>query len=263
MKSNPGQIKETFTQHHIKWSRLFDAKINDETLNLPLYLGVYQIKKRRGFENAQKQFNNRLNKLILLLDTITIKVPIVQKSITEIKAFNVRNNQLIDFKSIEFKNDCRISLVKRLRSIIRKLETEEFESILEPNKIKIIKKFYYQLSPFNYSHPYLTHLFYATNEEVKILLVDDAKRKALRYINGIFELTAYIARAERPRRNNKRALSYRYLLIEENPGLDNNESIIFGGGRFDTSAGGGVLESWALDNNGSWKYKETFNHWRS
>jgi len=58
-------------------------------------------------------------------------------------------------------------------------------------------------------------------------------------------------------------LSYRYLLMEGNPGLKNNESIIFGGGRFDTSAGGGVLESWALDNNGAWKYKETFDHWRS
>jgi hypothetical protein len=263
MISDLGKIKETFTNHHIKWSGLYDAKINEESLNLPLYLGVYQIKKRKGFENAQKQFKNRLNKLILIIDTITFKVPHVQKSITEIKAFNVRNNQIIDFNSIEFKNDCRNSLIKNLRSIIRKLEAVEFETILELNKIKIIKKFYYQLSPFNYSYPFLTHLFYANNEEVKILLVDDAKRKALRYINVIFELTTYIARAERPRRNNKRNLSYRYLLIEGNPGLDNNESIIFGGGRFDTTTGGGVLESWDLDNNGAWKHKDTFNHWRS
>jgi hypothetical protein len=50
--------------------------------------------------------------------------------------------------------------------------------------------------------------------------------------------------------------------MEGNPGLKNKESIIYGGGSLDTSAGGGVMESWALDNAGDWKYKETFDHWR-
>jgi hypothetical protein len=50
--------------------------------------------------------------------------------------------------------------------------------------------------------------------------------------------------------------------MEGNPGLKNKESIIYGGGSLDTSTGGGVMESWALDNAGDWKYKETFDHWR-
>ena len=93
--------------------------------------------------------------------------------------------------------------------------------------------------------------------------MDDTKRKTLRHLGGIFELTSYISGLEVPRRKHKTALSYRYLLMEGNPGLKNNESIIYGGENFSTNAGFGVLESWSLDNKGVWKYKETFNHWRS
>jgi hypothetical protein len=261
-------LKNLLKTLNIDWNELFEAKFNSKTFTFPLYFGVYRVIYKPGYVNAETNYKARLKGLIKHLDGLHLTSTTAIKCLEKIKVFQ-ENLEIVDFRSEVFKEDCRKSLLKyirrltRIRSVGKRDGIQEFETLVDPKEFKVINKFYHQLNPFNYSHPYLTHLFYATNEELKTLLVDDAKRKALRYINGIFELTAYIARTEGPRRNNKRALSYRYLLIEGNPGLDNNESIIFGGGRFDTSAGGGVLESWALDNNGTWKYKETFNHWRS
>jgi hypothetical protein len=261
MRNKQDQLKETLTNTNITWSTLYDEKLNVESVNKPFYFGVYRVKERRGFENAQKQFNTRFNKLVIILDKINFAEPSFEKSITKIKGFNSVNKQIIDLKSIEFKDHCRYELLKPLGHIIRKLESKGFESLLNPYNLSTIKKIYYQLSPFNYSYSYLTHFFYVTDQGVKNLLRDDAKRKVLRNIDGIFELTSYISGLELPRRTHKTALFYRYLIVEENAGFDKLESIVFTGLNLSTDIGNGSLESWQLDN-GIWKLQATFNQWR-
>jgi hypothetical protein len=228
---------------------------------------VYRVIYKPGYGNAETNYKARLKGLIKHLDGLHLTSTTAIKCLEKIKVFQ-ENLEIVDFKSEAFKEDCRKSLLKyirrltRIRFVGKRDGIKEFETLVDPKDFKIINKFYHQLNPFKYSYSYLTHFFYISDTDIKILLVDDTKRKALRHL-GVFELTSYIARLEWPRRKHKTALAYRYLLMEGNPGLKNNESIIFGGGRFDTSAGGGVLESWALDNYGAWKYKETFNHWIS
>jgi hypothetical protein len=261
-------LKNLLKTLKIEWNDLFEAKFNSKTLNPPLYFGIYRVIYKRGYENAETNYTGRLNGLIAHLEGLHLTSPLAIKCLEKIKVFQ-ENLEIVNFRSEVFKADCRASLLKHIRPLIRtrslgkKDGTEEFETLVDQKEFKIINKFYHQLNPFNYSHSFLTHFFYISDIDIKTLLVDDTKRKAVRHLDDIFELTSYIADLERPRRKHKTALAYRYLLMEGNPGLKNNESIIFGGGRFDTSAGGGVLESWALDNNGTWKYKETFNHWRS
>lgn len=261
-------LKNLLKTLNIDWNDLFEAKFNSKTYTPPFYFGVYRVIYKPGYENAEANYNARLNGLITHLDTLEITSPIAIKCLVKIKAFQ-ENLLTVDFRSEAFKEDCRTSLLKNIRPLTRtrivgnRNEIQKTETLVDPKEFKLINKLYHQLSPFNYSYSYLTHFFYISDTDIKTLLVDDTKRKTLRHLGDIFELTSYIAELERPRRKHKTALAYRYLLMEGNPGLKNNESIIFGGGRFDTSAGGGVLESWALDNNGAWKYKETFNHWRS
>ena len=268
MNNKLGDLKNLLKTLNLDWNDLFEAKFNSKTFTPPFYFGVYRVIYNRGYENAEANYIARLHGLIAHLESLHLTSPIAIICLEKIKAFQEKR-VIVDFRSEVFKEDCRKSLLKHIRRLTRKRsvgkrnEIQEFETLVDPKEFKVINKFCHQLSPFNYSYSYLTHFFYISDTDIKTLLVDDTKRKVVRHLGGIFELTSYIARLERPRRNYKRALAYRYLLMEGNPGLKNKESIIFGGGRFDTSAGSGVLESWALDNNGAWKYKETFNHWRS
>jgi hypothetical protein len=251
----------------IKKNDLFEAIFNSKTYTPPLYFGVYRVIYKRGYESAEADYKTRLNGLITHLDGLHLNSPRAIKCLEKIKAFK-ENLVTVDFRSEAFKADCRTLLLKyirpltRTRFIGRRNEIQETETIVDPKEFKIINKFYHQLSPFNYSYSYLTHFFFISETDIKTLLVDDTKRKVVRHLGGIGELTSYISRLEWPRRKHKTALAYRYLLMEGNPGLKNKESIIYGGGSLDTSAGGGVMESWALDNAGDWKYKETFDHWR-
>jgi hypothetical protein len=262
------ELKHLLKTLNIDWNDLFEAKFNSKTFTTPFYFGVYSVIYYRGFENAETKYITRLNGLIAHLESLHLTSPVAIKCLEKIKAFQEKG-VIVDFRSEAFKEDCRKSLLKHIRRLTKtrfvgkKEGIQEFETLVDTKEFKIINKYFHQLSPFNYSSSYLTHFFNISDTDIKTLLVDDTKRKAVRHLGGIFELTSYISRLEAPRRKHKTDLSYRYLLIEENPGIKNNESIIFGGGRFDTSAGGGVLESWALVNNGAWKLKETFNHWRS
>jgi hypothetical protein len=260
-------LKNLLKTLKIDWNDLFEAKFNSKTYTPPLYFGVYRVIYKPGYENAEANYIGRLNGLITHLDSLHLNSPRAIKCLEKIKAFQ-ENLLTVDFRSEAFKADCRSSLLKHIRPLTRttligrRNEIQETETIVDPKEFKIINKFYHQLSPFNYSYSYLTHFFYISDTDIKTLLVDDTKRKTLRHLGGIFELTSYIAELERPRRKHKTALSYSYLLMEGNPGLQKNESIIYGGENFSTNAGFGVLESWALGNKGVWKYKETFNHWR-
>jgi hypothetical protein len=260
MKINLEGFKEYFNDENMNWSSLYDEVINEKSFTLPFYIGVYRLISRRGFATAEKQFQLRLEELISKLKKIENGNSSRNNTIIQLEQFKARNNQTIDFKSTSFKEDCRSFLLKPLHKLIRSLESKN--ELVTTKEIRSIKKSVYQLNPFNYSYSYLMHFCYISETGIKTLLKDDSKRKSIRSIDGIFELTTYIAGLEIPRRKQKTALSFRYLIIERNPCLDHAESVIFRGGSFDTSAGGGVKESWFLDNNGSWKHKNTANHWR-
>ena len=260
-------LKNLLKTLNIDWNSLFEAKFNSKTYTSPFYFGVYRVIYKPGYENAEANYKARLNGLITHLDTLEITSPIAIKCLVKIKAFQ-ENLLTVDFRSEAFKADCRTSLLKNIRPLTRtrivgnRNEIQKTETLVDPKEFKLINKLYHQLSPFNYSYSYLTHFSYISESDIKTLLVDDTKRKVVRHLGGIGELTTYIGRLEWPRRKHKTALAYHYLMMEGNPGLKNKESIIYEGGSFDTSAGGGVMESWALDKKGAWKIKETFNHWR-
>lgn len=267
MNNKLGDLKNLLKTLNLDWNDLFEAKFNSKTFTPPFYFGVYRVIYNRGYENAEANYIARLHGLIAHLESLHLTSPIAIICIEKIKAFQEKR-VIVDFRSEVFKEDCRKSLLKHIRRLTRKRsvgkrnEIQEFETLVDPKEFKVINKFCHQLSPFNYSYSYLTHFFYISDTEINTLLVDDTKRKAVRHLGGILELTFYIGRLEWPRRKHKTALAYHYLMMEGNPGLKNKESIIYEGGSFDTSAGGGVMENWALDKKGAWKIKETFNHWR-
>jgi hypothetical protein len=262
MKINPESFKEYFNDEHINWSSLYDEVINEKSFTLPLYLGVYSLITRRGFSTAEKEFQLRLDALISKLKKTENGISSRNNAIIQLEQFKERNKQAIDFKSTFFKEDCRSFLLKPFHKLIRSLESKNMDELITTKEIRSLKKSVYQLNPFNYSYAYLRHFCYVSEAGIKTLLKDDSKRKSIRNIDGIFELTTYISGLEIPRRKHKTALSYRYLIMEGDPCLDHTESVIFRGGSFDTSAGGGVKESWFLDNDDSWKHKKTANHWR-
>jgi len=266
MNSKIEELRIQLQKEKIDWNDLFDAKFKSKTFTPPLYFGVYRVIYKAGYVNAEANYKARLKKLITHLDNLQLTSPIAIRSLEKIKAFQESLGS-VNFRSEAFKASCRLSLLKHIRrltktkSVVKRNNVQEFETLVDTKEFKSINTFCHQLSPFNYSYSHLTHFFFISDTEIKTLLVDDSKRKSTRRINGIFELTSYISTLEVPRRKFKRALSYRYLMMEGNPGLNSKESVIFGGGSFDTSAGGGVLESWML-RDGVWKYKETINHWR-
>jgi hypothetical protein len=136
------------------------------------------------------------------------------------------------------------------------------EPTVGPEAKKIIDRFSHQLNPNNYSYRYLTHFFYVTDEGVKTILVDNSRRKSVRRLDDIFELTGYISDLEVPRRLHRTALSYRYAIFEENPCRNYKQTLIFKGVNYSTSAGHGYLETWQKDQDETWQCRETFDHWR-
>jgi hypothetical protein len=262
MNSKLEDLKYLLKKLNIDWNDLIEEKFNSKTLTPPLYFGVYRVIYNRGYENAEANYRARLNGLIIHLDNLKLTSPVALNCLEKIKAFQV-NLLKVDFRSEAFKTDCRTSLLKHIRRLTKtRFFGEKNETLVDPKEFKIINKYCHQLSPINYSYSYLTHFVYISETDIKTLLVDDAKRKAVRHLGGIFELTSYISRLEVPRRNHKTALAYRYLLFEGNLGLNNEESVIYVGGSSDTCSGEGVLERWALDNEVAWKHKESFKHWR-
>jgi hypothetical protein len=126
---------------------------------------------------------------------------------------------------------------------------------------KVLSKYCHQLNPYNYCYPHLTHFFYVTEEGVNTLLVNDSRRKLVRSLDAIGELLGYISRLELPRRKFRNALSFRYLLYEENPGMATNYTLIFTAVNYGTNAGAGSKQLWQKDTKQKWKHLENFVHW--
>ncbi len=262
MKINPAHIKDFFINHELDWSSLYDELLIENKSNSPLYLGIYSLNKRRGFETAQMEFNNRLNKLINSIKTIKFQHEHSKKSIDKIENFIGLNKHLIDFNSAKFKEDCLSEILKPLHQIIKDLESKFANDQTILQQINSLKKYYYQLNPYNYSISYLTHLLSISDSEIKMVLVDNTKSKKIRNIDGILEFTRFITRLEKPKNRHKTELTFNYLMLELNPGNNRTNTTVFCGNSFSTNAGEGVREFWSLDSSNNWKHQETLKHWR-
>ena len=255
------EIKDLFVSNNIDWNSLNEARLGYKPVSGPIYFGVYSVIYKPGCINAEGNYLKKLKNLISFLEGLQLKSTKTLKYFDKIKAF-LTSVILIDFNSVKFKEDCRNALLKPLLQLTKILGSKKSEILIDQNQIKAINKFFYQLNPFNYFFTYLSHLFYISDKEIKTILIDDSKRKSIREIDNIFQLTSYISRLEIPRRKNKTTLSFKYLILESNPGFNVNESIVYCGCSFDTNAGSGVREGWIIDDAGKWKHNETFNHWR-
>jgi hypothetical protein len=219
-----------------------------------------------GYLSAEKNFEQRLAALIVFLDTLTFSDSSALPQVEKIKSFQAQFDGLVDFNDHGFRNSCR-ALLKPLRRLTMSSKNKlhrsaPIEPTVGPEAKKIIDRFSHQLNPNNYSYPFLTHFFYVTEDGVNTILMDNSRRKSVRRLDDIFELTGYISGLEAPRRLHKTALSYRYALFEENPCFIYKQTLTFKGVNYSTSAGYGYLETWQKDADESWQCHETFDHWR-
>lgn len=263
MPTNLNQLKRTLKSFKIEWHPLFDEieKVD------PFYFGIYKIVRKPGFQTAEKLYLERLHGLIEFLEMI---VPLYKKAevyIEQIKSFHAQFNSDVDFHSMEF-HKTALTLIKPLSRLTRQTRIKvgnryiDREAMVNSDDSKVLKKYGYQLNPYNYSYHYLTHFFYVTNNNVKTILVDDTRRKPIRRLMHIFELNSYIMELEIPRRTYRHALAFRYMIYENMPGLNHHQSTVFSGGNYDLRAGAGSIQIWELENNNQWNQVASYPHWR-
>lgn len=263
MTTNLNQLKRTLKSFKIEWHPLFNECEKVE----PFYFGIYKLVYKPGFHNAEKLYLERLQSLIEFVENL---VPLDTKAeayVEQIKSFHAQFNYDVDFHSMEFHNTA-LTLIKPLSRLTRQTRIKvgnryiDREAMVNSDDSKVLKKYGYQLNPYNYSYHYLTHFFYVTNDNVKTILVDDTRRKPLRRLMHIFELNSYISELEIPRRTYRHALAFRYMIHENMPGLNHHQSIVFSGVNYDLRAGEGSIQTWGIANNNKWSQVARYPHWR-
>ena len=255
------ELKSTLHACGVKWSPLYDQGVKTK----PYYFGIYKTVYKTGFETAEKRYAKRLQDLVNYIETIDASNSSTRQCIDKIKTYHEAFNSTVDFNSEAFRIGCR-DLMKPLRRLTRyRIDKTNRKVLVEPlvsdEVRKVLAKYCYQLNPYNYFYPYLTHFFYVTEEGVNTLLVNDSRRKLVRRLDAIGELIDYISRLEMPRRKYRNTLSFRYLLYEENPGLESNYTLIYGATNYATNAGAGAKQLWQKDTKQKWKHLENFVHW--
>jgi hypothetical protein len=263
MPTNINQLKKTLKSFKIEWHPLFNEIEKVE----PFYFGVYKLVLKPGFETAQNLYISRLNCLMKYLNHLELKDQKAEPYIQRIKAYHNSFNHGIDFGSADFQR-ISLDLIIPLRRLARKRiyrlngANSSPKCFVNDEEKKILDRFCYQLNPYNYSYHYLTHFFYVANENVTTLLVDDFRRKTIRRLPNIHELTKYISVLEIPRRNFRNSLSFRYLIYENKPGQYNNESSIYSGINYDVQSGFGCIQFWKKNTENRWQINEQFTQWR-
>jgi hypothetical protein len=261
MRNNIEEFKRTLHEDGVEWNSLYEQGVKIK----PYYFGIYKTVYKPGFETAEQCYSKRLQELINYLDKLKISNPKTNQHIDKIRVFHNAFNNTVDFNSEAFRNGCR-DLMKPLRRLSRLRtytvkNTVVRESLVSDGDRKVLAKYCYQLNPYNYSYPYLTHFYYVTDEGINTLLINDNRRKQVRRLDAIGELMDYISELEMPRRKHRTALSFRYLLYEENPGLVSNYALIFSATNYGTNAGAGAKQLWQKDTKQKWKHLENFVHW--
>ncbi len=262
MRNNIEEFKRTLHEDGVEWNSLYEQGVKIK----PYYFGIYKTVYKPGFETAEQCYSKRLQELINYLDKLKISNPKTNQHIDKIRVFHNAFNNTVDFNSEAFRNGCR-DLMKPLRRLSRlrtyTVKNTVFrESLVSDGDRKVLAKFCYQLNPYNYSYPYLTHFYYVTDEGITTLLINDNQRKQVRRLDAIGELMDYISGLEMPRRKHRTALSFRYLIFENNPGKICNETLVYSAVNFAVMAGFGTKDVWGKNPKGTWKLSQTFDHRR-
>jgi hypothetical protein len=262
MSDNTRELKRVLQASGIEWNSLYEQGVKTK----PYYFGIYKTVYKPGFVAAEKLYSKRLQELLDYLDNVTFSNPKAHPYIEKIRGFHNAFNNTVDFNSEAFRNGCR-DLMKPLRRLSRLRtytvkNTVVRESLVSDGDRKVLAKFCYQLNPYNYSYPYLTHFYYVTDEGINTLLINDNQRKQVRRLDAIGELMDYISGLEMPRRKHRTALSFRYLIFENNPGKICNETLVYSAVNFAVMAGFGIQDAWQKNPKGTWKLSQTFDHWR-
>lgn len=256
------ELKSVLHAGGVEWNTLYEKGVKTK----PYYFGIYKTVYKPGYETAEKLYSKRLLDLVNYLDKLNISNPKAQQSIDKIKSFYSVFNSKVNYNSEAFRNGCR-DLMKPLRRLTRyRIDKPNRKVLVEPlvsdEERKILAKYCYQLNPYNYFYPYLTHFYYVTEEKITTLLINDNRRKQVRRLDEIGELMDYISGLEIPRRKHRTALSYRYLIYEHNPGKIRNESLVYSAISFAVMAGFGTKDAWGENPKGTWELSQTFEHWR-
>lgn len=273
------ELKSVLHASGIEWSSLYEQGVKTK----PYYFGIYKTVYKPGFETAEKLYAKRLQDLVNYIDNIDACNPRTRQCIDKIRTYHEAFNRTVDFNSEAFRNGCR-DLTKPLRRLsrLRKYTVKNTvvrDSLVSDGDRKVLAKLCYQLNPYNYFYPYLTHFFYVTDEGVNTLLINDDRRKQVRRLDArvivnnnvvrlerrldaIGELIFYISGLEIPRRKHRTALSFRYIIYENNPGKICNETLVYSAVNFAVMSGFGTLDAWKKNSKGKWKCIKTFDHWR-
>jgi hypothetical protein len=256
------ELKSTLHACGVKWSPLYDQGVKTK----PYYFGIYKTIYKPGFETAEKRYAKRLQDLVNYIETIDVSNSSTRQCIDKIKTYHEAFNSIVDFNSAAFRNGCK-DLMKPLRRLTRyRIDKPNRKVLVEPlvsdEERKVLAKYCYQLNPYNYFYPYLTHFFYVTEEGITTLLINDNRRKLVRRLDAIGELMAYISGLETPRRKHRTALSFRYMIYEHNPGKIRNVTLVYSAVNFAVMAGFGTQDAWQKNSKGKWKRSQTLDHWR-
>ena len=256
------ELKSALHARGIEWSSLYEQGVKTK----PYYFGIYKTVYKPGFETAEKLYVKRLQDLVNFIETIDVSNSITRQCIDKIRTYHEAFNSTVDFNSEAFRNGCK-DLMKPLRRLTRyRIDKPNRKVLVEPlvsdEERKVFAKYCYQLNPYNYFYPYLTHFLYVTEKEVNTLIVNDSRRKLVRRLDAIGELIDYISGLEIPRRKYRTALSFRYLIFENNPGKIYHETLVYSAENFAVMAGFGTQDAWQKNSKGTWKLSQTFDHWR-
>lgn len=135
----------------------------------PYYFGIYKTVYKTGFETAEKRYAKRLQELVNYIETIDASNSSTRQCIDKIKTYHEAFNSTVDFNSEAFRIGCR-DLMKPLRRLTRyRIDKPNRKVLVEPlvsdEERKVLAKYCYQLNPYNYFYPYLTHFFMSLKRE--------------------------------------------------------------------------------------------------
>ncbi len=262
MSDNIEELKRTLHDGGVEWNSLYEHGVKTK----PYYFGIYKTVYKPGFDAAEKLYTKRLHEMVNYLEKVKVSNTKAQQYIDKIRSYHKAFNSTVDFNSEAFRNGCS-ELIKPLRRLTKSTKYVSnkkvtIDPMVSAEEKLILAKYCYQLNPYNYFYPYLTNFYYVTEEGITTLLINDSRRKIVRRLDAIGELMDYISRLEMPRRKHRTALSFRYLIYEDNPGNICSESLVYSAVNFAVMAGFGVKEAWQTNAKGNWKLLETFDHWR-
>lgn len=246
----------------IEWNPLYEKGIKIK----PFYFGIYKTVYKPGFKTAEKLYLNRLQKLINYLNTFEDGNAKARQTMIKISHYHNSFDSTVDFNSEAFRIKCRFiikSLISLTSSKIKATKNKLVDNpLINEQDKKFLLKLSYQLNPCNYIYPFLTHFYFVSDEGITTLLINDKRKNQVRRLDKIVSLKRFIADFEVPRGESINSLSYRYLIYEDNPGSNCNQSLVYIGIKYGNNMGLGVKHLHTKKNLNEWDKDVVFSHWR-